>query len=74
MCAQEVQEKAKSRKKALKKTGLILLVVGVVLFGISMIMSASDITGLILGLVGIGSLVCLIIGLIKLIAGFVGKD
>jgi ABC-type uncharacterized transport system permease subunit len=74
MCAQEVQEKAKSRKKARKKTGLILLVVGVVLFGISMIMSASDITGLILGLVGIGSLVCLIIGLIKLIAGFVGKD
>ena len=74
MCAQEVQEKTKSRKKARKKTGLILLVVGVVLFGIGMIMSASDITGLILGLVGIGSLVCLIIGLIKLIAGFVGKD
>ena len=74
MCAQEVQEKAKSRKKARKKTGLMLLLFVVVLFGISMIMSASDITGLILGLVGIGSLVCLIIGLIKLIAGFVGKD
>jgi len=74
MCAQEVQEKTKSRKKARKKTGLILLVVGVVLFGISMIMSFSDLEGLILGLVGLGSLVCLILGLIYLIGGFVGKD
>ena len=74
MCAQEVQEKTKSRKKARKKTGLILLVVGVVLFGISMIMYASDIGGLIYGFINLGLIVCLVLGLIYLIAGFVGKD
>ena len=74
MCAQEVQEKTKSRKKARKKTGLILLLVGVVLFGISMIMYASDIGGLIYGFINLGLIVCLVLGLIYLIAGFVGKD
>lgn len=74
MCAQEVQEKTKSRKKARKKTGLILLVVGVVLFGISMLMYASDIGGLIYGFINLGLIVCLVLGLIYLIAGFVGKD
>jgi len=74
MCAQEVQEKTKSRKKARKKTGLILLVVAVVCFGISMIMYASDIGGLISGFINLSSVVCLILGLIYLIAGFVGKD
>jgi len=78
MCAQEVQEKTKSRKKARKKTGLILLAVAVVLFGIALIMAFSDIEILIFnivrGFVGFGSLVCLILGLIYLIAGFVGKD
>jgi len=74
MCAQEVQEKTKSRKKARKKTGLILLVVAVVLFGISMIMYASDIEGFIFGFINLSSVVCIILGLIYLIAGFVGKD
>ena len=58
----------KSRKKARKKTGLILLVVAVVLLGINWIMYASDIAGLRIGFV------CLVLGLIYLIAGFVGKD
>ena len=74
MYAQEVQEKTKSRKKALKKTGVILYVFAAVFFGICVITAASGIGGLITGFSGIFFIVCLVLGLIFRIAGSGGKN
>ena len=74
MGTQDANEKTVSLKKTRKKKGLIYLVVAAVCLAISLILHASGISGgIIFALVSLAWVVFLVMGLVYLIAGFVGK-
>ena len=64
-----------TQKKTRKKRGLIYLLVAAVLLIISFVLFSVGVEGgVIFGLISLGWVVSLIIGLVYLILGFVGKE
>lgn len=75
MSTQNTHEKTVSRKQTRKKKGLIYLLIAAGCLVISYIMYASGIEGgVIFALISFAMLICFIVGLIYLIAGFLGKE
>jgi len=73
MSTQDTHDETASPKKARKRTGLTLMGIAAVCFVILYIMYAAGIGGIIYAMISLAVLIFLVVGLIYLIAGFVGK-
>ena len=74
MDAQDTNEKKVSLKNTRKRRGLLYLAIAVVFIIVSVVLYSVDIGGVIFALVSLGWVVFLIMGLVYLIRGLVGKE